>query len=69
MVHPDRVSSEEMEDLWSEADQNGDGFVDYKEFQVNIVFFLTFISHRKSNLVKKIEQGQQDLQRRKMANC
>ena len=38
MVHPDRVNSEEIKDLWSEADHNGDGFVDYKEFQVNIVF-------------------------------
>ena len=33
MVHPDRVNSEEMEDLWSEVDHDGNGAVDYKEFQ------------------------------------
>jgi hypothetical protein len=56
MVHPDRVSSEEMKDLWSEADHDGDGFVDYKEFQVNIVTFLRFMLNKKSNSVKKVEQ-------------
>lgn len=33
MVDPDRVNSEEMEDLWSEVDHDGNGAVDYKEFQ------------------------------------
>ncbi|KAL6623055.1 hypothetical protein ACP70R_021488 [Stipagrostis hirtigluma subsp. patula] len=33
MVHPYRLSSEEIEDLWSEADRDGDGVIDYKEFQ------------------------------------
>jgi len=34
MVHPDRLNSEEVEKLWSEADRDGDGVIDYKEFQV-----------------------------------
>ncbi|KAG0549774.1 hypothetical protein BDA96_01G283500 [Sorghum bicolor] len=33
MVHPDRLNSEEVEKLWSEADRDGDGVIDYKEFQ------------------------------------
>ncbi|BAF26217.1 uncharacterized calcium-binding protein At1g02270 isoform X1 [Oryza sativa Japonica Group] len=33
MVHPDRLNSEEIKDLWSEADHDGDDIVDYKEFQ------------------------------------
>ncbi|XP_066375330.1 uncharacterized calcium-binding protein At1g02270 isoform X2 [Miscanthus floridulus] len=32
MVHPDRLNSEEIEKLWSEADRDGDGVIDYKEF-------------------------------------
>ena len=34
MVHPDRLNSEEIEKLWSEADRDGDGVIDYKEFLV-----------------------------------
>ena len=34
MVHADRLNSEEIEDLWGEADRDGDGVIDYKEFQV-----------------------------------
>jgi hypothetical protein len=34
MVHPDRLKSEEIEELWSEADRDGDGVINYKEFQV-----------------------------------
>lgn len=33
MVHPDRLKSEEIEELWSEADRDGDGVINYKEFQ------------------------------------
>ncbi|CAN6288421.1 unnamed protein product [Urochloa humidicola] len=33
MVNADRLNSDEIEDLWSEADSNGDGVIDYKEFQ------------------------------------
>jgi Ca2+-binding EF-hand superfamily protein len=33
MVHPDRLSSEEIKDLWSEVDRDGDGVIDYKDFQ------------------------------------
>ncbi|RCV43215.1 hypothetical protein SETIT_9G277200v2 [Setaria italica] len=33
MVHADRLNSEEIEDLWGEADRDGDGVIDYKEFQ------------------------------------
>lgn len=56
MVHPDRLNSEEIEDLWSEADRDGDGVVDYKEFQVipPVIFRLRFTLKLKDNLVFKI---------------
>jgi Ca2+-binding EF-hand superfamily protein len=34
MVHPDRLSSEEIKDIWSEVDCDGDGVIGYKDFQV-----------------------------------
>lgn len=43
MVDPDRVNSEEMEDLWSEVDHDGNGAVDYKEFQVITLVCLFFL--------------------------
>ncbi|KAL6842381.1 hypothetical protein ACP4OV_027808 [Aristida adscensionis] len=33
MVHPDRLNLEEVEGLWGELDCDGDGVIDYKEFQ------------------------------------
>ncbi|KAL6004113.1 hypothetical protein ACLOJK_004660 [Asimina triloba] len=34
--HPDRLSVEETQDLWAEADRDGNGVVDYEEFQHGI---------------------------------
>ncbi|XP_062205748.1 uncharacterized calcium-binding protein At1g02270-like [Phragmites australis] len=33
MVHPDSLNLGDIEDLWSEADRDRDGVIDYKEFQ------------------------------------
>jgi hypothetical protein len=53
MVHPDRLNSEEIKDLWSEADHDGDDIVDYKEFQVIpcVIFCWRFCLELNNNMV------------------
>ncbi|KAK1261468.1 hypothetical protein QJS04_geneDACA001007 [Acorus gramineus] len=43
--HPDGLSAEETTDLWSQADEDGNGVVDYGEFQ--------FIGEHTSSIVKR----------------
>lgn len=39
--HPNGLSEEETKDLWVQADIDGNGVVDYKEFQVLIISLFT----------------------------
>lgn len=37
--HPHGLSVGEIEDLWVQADIDGNGILDYNEFQVNLLSF------------------------------